>query len=76
MCVYIYIYIVALKLFLTVKNASTYTIGKKFIKGVVIHLTSGTLSLPLKPIRIRVVLEVNETVKGAGDGKYWLLFAS
>lgn len=43
----------------------------KLIKGVVNHLAFRTLSLPLKPIQIRVVLEVNETVKGAGgDGKY------
>lgn len=49
---------------------------KKLIKGVVSHFCLGTLSLPLKPIQVSVILEVNETVKGAGGGKYSVLSAS
>lgn len=49
---------------------------KKLIKGVVSHFCLGTLSLPLKPIQVSVILEVNETVKGAGGGKYSVLSVS
>lgn len=56
-------------LFLTVTYAATDTIEKNALDEVVSLSCLGTPSPPLKPIQISVILEVNETAKGAGGGK-------